>query len=288
MEHVAETWRNHLAFVRPHFPKRSKRSAIISSRWCVKTIMIAENSAIVTYLQAKAYNKPLVLLPFVVTGGFHHGSVIYNAEKGEMRPADLPGKSFGVRSYAQTTGVWVRGVLQNEYGADLDKVTFVTIADGHLAEYTDPPNCVRAPKGKKLMEMLFNGEVDTAAMLPSSMPKDPRLRTLIKDPDAAAQAWSKKMGIVPINHMYVVRKDSSRQTALTWCAKSIARWSKRGIRALKPAAGEPTFGLTLIRVEADPQGLEIVIDYSYQQKIIPRKFTVDRELFDDTTRVLGK
>jgi 4,5-dihydroxyphthalate decarboxylase len=221
--------------------------------------------AVVTYLQARAYNKALVLLPFVVTGNYHHRSIAYNAEKGDVAPSDLAGRRVGVRTYSQTTGVWVRGVLRHEYGVDLDKVTWVTFDDSHLAEYQDPPNCQRAPQGKKLLDMLLNREVD-AAILGSNMPNDPRLKTLIPDADAAALAWSKKYGITPINHMYVVKR------SLCQARPDVAR----EIYRMLVASG----------VEANRRSLEFVIDYAFQQKIIPRKFTVD-ELFDDTTRVLG-
>jgi 4,5-dihydroxyphthalate decarboxylase len=238
--------------------------------------------AIVTYLQAKAYNKALVLLPFVVTGNFHHRSIGYNAEKGDLAPVDLAGRRVGVRTYSQTTGVWVRGVLQNEYGVDLDKVTWITFDDSHLAEYSDPPNCQRAPQGKKLVDMLLNREVD-AAVLGSNMPKDPRLKTLIPDADAAASAWSKKYGITPINHMYVVNQ------SLCQARPDVVREIYRMLVASRAAGPQPAPGslnFTPHGLEGNRKSLEFVIDYALQQKIIPRKFTVD-ELFDDTTRVLG-
>jgi 4,5-dihydroxyphthalate decarboxylase len=184
-----------------------------------------------------------------------------------------------VRTYSQTTGVWVRGILQNEYGVDLDKVTWVTFDDSHLAEYSDPPNCQRAPKGKKLVDMLLDGEVD-AAILGSNMPKDTRLKTLIPDADAAALAWAKKYGITPINHMYVVKR------SLCQARPDVVREIYRMLVAGRATVREPAPNLTPDGVEANRRSLELVIDYALQQKIIPRKFTVD-ELFDDTTRVLG-
>jgi 4,5-dihydroxyphthalate decarboxylase len=237
--------------------------------------------AIVTYLQARAYNKPLVLLPFVVSGNFHHKSIAYNAEKGALAPTDLAGRRVGVRTYSQTTGVWVRGVLQHEYGVDLDNVTWVTFDDSHLAEYSDPPNCERAPKGKKLVEMLLNGEVD-AAILGSNMPNDPRLKTLIPDADSAALAWSQKYRVTPINHMYVVK------LSLCQTRPDMVREIYRMLVASRAVVPQPVSGslsLTPNGVEANRKSLELVIDYALQQKIIPRKFTVD-ELFDETTRVL--
>src|SRR5262249_53282104 len=95
--------------------------------------------AIVTYLQAKSHGKPLVLLPAVMMGRFQHNCMLYNAERGPITPSDLGGRRVGARSFAQTTGVWLRGHLQNDYGVDLGRVHWVTFEDAHVAEYRDPP-----------------------------------------------------------------------------------------------------------------------------------------------------
>ena len=94
--------------------------------------------AIVTYLQAKAYNKPLVLMPATMMGRFQHGTMLYNSERGTLRPQDLPGKRVGVRAFSQTTGAWIRGILWKDYGLDLGAVKWVTFEDAHVAEYRDP------------------------------------------------------------------------------------------------------------------------------------------------------
>ena len=75
---------------------------------------------------------------------FQHGCMLYNAERGKLEPADLPGSRIGVRSYSQTTGVWMRGILENDYGVDLSRVQWVTFEDGHVAEAKDPPGVIRA------------------------------------------------------------------------------------------------------------------------------------------------
>ena len=103
--------------------------------------MVRENAydagelAIVTFLQAKAFGKPYVLLPAPISGRFQHHCIGYSIEHGELRPKDIEGRKVGVRTYAQTTGLWVRGILQHEYGVDLNKVTWLTIDDAHLAEH---------------------------------------------------------------------------------------------------------------------------------------------------------
>jgi 4,5-dihydroxyphthalate decarboxylase len=238
--------------------------------------------AIVTYLQARVYDKALVLLPFVVTGNFHHRSITYNSAKGALSPKGLAGRRVGVRTYSQTTGVWVRGILRHEYGVDLDKVTWVTFDDSHLVEYRDPPNCQRAPQGKKLADMLRDGEVDAA--IPGNVPNDPRIEPLIPDAEAAAAAWWKKYGIVPINHMFVVTRAlcQSRPDVVREIYRLLI--ANRAVVEQELAPSEPN--LTPGGVEANRKSLEFVIDYALRQQLIPQKFSVD-ELFDDAVRILG-
>jgi 4,5-dihydroxyphthalate decarboxylase len=81
--------------------------------------------AIVTFLQAKAYGKPYVLLPTPISGRFQHHCAGYNLDFGHLDPKDIEGRKVGVRTYTQTTAVWIRGILRHEYGVDLDKVQWM-------------------------------------------------------------------------------------------------------------------------------------------------------------------
>src|SRR5438067_7504612 len=91
---------------------------------------------------------------------FHHGAILCNTSSGVRTPKDLEGKKVGVnRGYTVTTGVWARGVLQDEHGVDLGKVTWVLSGDEHVAEYNPPANVVPIDKGKKMEEMLASGEL---------------------------------------------------------------------------------------------------------------------------------
>ena len=110
--------------------------------------------AIVTFLQAREFGLPYVLLPATVVGRGQLHTVAYNSERGTMKPSDLNGKKFGVRSYTQTTGIWVRGIFQHEYGIDLNEVTWICNDDGHLAEFRDPPNVERTPPGSKKVDQI--------------------------------------------------------------------------------------------------------------------------------------
>ena len=85
--------------------------------------------AIVTYLMAKNYDKPMVLLPNVVMARFQHGHALYNAKRGMLTPADLGGKRVGIRSFTTTTGAWLRGILANEVERVLTPVAKPLVVD---------------------------------------------------------------------------------------------------------------------------------------------------------------
>ena len=229
--------------------------------------------AIVTFLQAKTYGKPYVLIPATVLGRGQHHTIAYNPEHGELKPSDLAKKRVGVRAYTQTTGAWVRGFLADDFGVDTATVRWVTFEDPHLAEYKDPDFVTRAGEGKTLVQMLLDGELD-AAIVGDALP-DPRLKPLIPDADAVARRWAETHGGVPINHMMVVRE------AIAKTRPDIVQEIYRMLQESRRAAPPPAGGLLdpwRFGVEENRRSLEIVIDYCFRQKLISRKFSVD-ELF---------
>jgi 4,5-dihydroxyphthalate decarboxylase len=237
--------------------------------------------AIVTFLLARAFGKPLVLLPAVVLGRFQHGYLVYNRERGLLAPGDLRGRRVGIRSYSVTTGTWLRGILAEEWGVDADTVTWVTLEEPHVAEFRDPPGVQRAGPGKELIPMLLAGELD-AAIVSGRDPQDPRVVPLIPDPLAAARAWWEKHQAIQVNHVVTVKASLSRSQP------GVVREVYRLLAASKRAEGPPAAGVldpTPFGVEANRRNLEVAIDYVYRQRLIPRRFTVD-ELFDDVTRGL--
>ena len=232
--------------------------------------------AIVTFLQAQAYGKPYVLIPAPISGRFQHHCAGFNSEKATLTPKDLEGKKVGVRTYAQTTGLWIRGILQHEYGVDWSKVSFFTVDDAHLAEHTDPSNCQRIPKGKKLDQMLLDGELD-AALMGNDMPDDPRIKPLIPNAHEEAKKWYARENVSPINHMFAVHRDLSKKRPDV--VKELFRLIVES-RAQAPAKALetiPPFGL-----EANRKAIQMASDWAFEQKIIPRRISVD-ECFDENT-----
>jgi 4,5-dihydroxyphthalate decarboxylase len=237
--------------------------------------------AIVTYLQAKAYGKPLVLMPATMMGRFQHGTMLYNADRGTLRPADLAGRRVGVRAFSQTTGVWIRGILWKDYGLDLGRVHWVTFEDAHVAEYRDPPGVERAAADKDITKMLLDGELD-AAIFGGAMPSEPQLKSVVPDPEAAAKEWYDNNGVVPINHMVVLKESLAKSDPAT------VRDVYRMLLESKKAAGLPkadAVDLIPFGFDAIKPSLELMSDYAFEMKLTPRRYAVE-ELFDDTTRVL--
>jgi len=237
--------------------------------------------AIVTFLQAKVYGKPYALIPATVLGRGQHHTIAYNPERGALKPSELTGKRVGVRAYTQTTGAWVRGFLADDYGVDTAKVRWVTFEDPHLAEYKDPDFVTRAPEGKNLTQMLLDGKLD-AAIVGDKLP-DPRLKPLIPDADAVARQWAETHGGVPINHMMVVRNTIAKTRSDA--VKEIYRMLHDSRRAVPPPADNGLLDPWRFGIEPNRRSLEIIIDYSFRQRLIPRKFSVD-ELFEDSLRAL--
>jgi 4,5-dihydroxyphthalate decarboxylase len=239
--------------------------------------------AIVTYLTAKAHHKPLVLLPVVLRGKFQHESIVCRAAESTLTPQDLVGRRVGIRSYSVTTVTWVRGILQNDYGIDLDSIKWVTFEDAHVAEIHDPSGYERAPAGKDRLTMLIEGELDAAVVTGREL-KDPRVRPVISNPASAAHQWYRKYGLVPINHMVVVKESLSKSSP--WALKEVFRLLAESKKMSGVSAGTDPDPFPL-GVEANRKSLEMIIKYAMQQGLIPRQFKVD-ELFDDVTLALGR
>jgi 4,5-dihydroxyphthalate decarboxylase len=226
--------------------------------------------AIVTYLMARSFGKPMVLLPNVVVARFQHAYALTHAKHGAMKPPDLNGKRVGIRSFTTTTGAWLRGILANDYGVDLDSIDWVTFEDAHVAEFRDTTR--RAPADKKIVQMLIDGELD--AVLGEKV-DHPVLEPLFADAAAEEKSWFAKHKVMPINHMVVASRKLSETNP-----DAVREVHRLLAESAKASAAAPRFTADEMR-----RSLELITHYTAQQGLIPRAFAVD-ELFDDVTRAL--
>ena len=217
--------------------------------------------AIATFLQAKAYSKPLVLLPMTLAARFQEAALLCRADSTLRGPADLSGRRVGVRAYSQTTGMWLRGILADDYGVRPEGVRWVTFEDAHVAEYRDPPWAERAPAGADMLAMLRAGELD-AVVLGNDLPDDPGLRTVFPDPAAAGEAFRRRHGFVPVNHLLTVRRElADRRPDLV--AELLRMF--RDAKAIPPGGDALPMGCAALQ-----PAINLALRYSAEQGLLPR------------------
>jgi 4,5-dihydroxyphthalate decarboxylase len=239
--------------------------------------------AIMTYMQAKGWNRALVALPVAMNGRIQHGQICYNSKRGALAPKDIEGRKVGVRTYSQTTPTWVRGILQNDYGVDLSKVNWVTFTDGHVPEFKEPSNCTRAAAGKKMIDMLLNGELDAAVMAVGDY-KDQGIKTLIPDPKKAADEWYQKHRALQLNHILVVKGSVAKEHPDA--VREIYRMFVEGKKLGVPPTPAGELDTRPIGYAVNKPNFELAMKYAWQQRTIPRELKID-DLLDATTRTLG-
>ncbi|MFI6343982.1 ABC transporter substrate-binding protein [Streptomyces sp. NPDC050560] len=161
--------------------------------------------ALTTYLVAKAHGARFTAVPAFLVRGFHHGAVLHDPASDVHSPKDLEGRKAGVnRGYTVTTGVWARAVLSEEYGVDLDRVTWVLSGDEHVEAYRPPVNVEPMWGKRSLGERLVDGEL--AATI-GAKAEDPRVAPLIPDAEEAGYRALRERGHYPINHLVVIKDE---------------------------------------------------------------------------------
>jgi 4,5-dihydroxyphthalate decarboxylase len=247
--------------------------------------------AFTTYLCAKAYGKPITAIPVFLTRNFHHWAIFYNVKSGITKPKDLEGRTVAVnRGYTVTTGLWARGILHSEYGVDLDKIAWSPTDDEHVAEYKAPANVDYSNRGKPIADLLLSSKVPAA--VGDVRVNSPDIQPLIPDARNAGFAYFRKTGVYPINHGLVV-KDSllkaepglaadlfhafqeAKKLYLTRLdsGKDLAPADETVI-ALRQVVGDP-FPFGINRSEPNRKALETIVQFAVDQKVIPRKFTME-------------
>lgn len=236
--------------------------------------------AIVSAMQAFAYDKPLILLPVTLAARYQHKCIVCNGERGAFDTKALPGKRVGVRAYTQTTGAWVRTILQSEYGVPPMDMRWITQVGAHVSEYQDPPQIERVDRTKSLLEMLRTGEID-AAIFGNDLPDLPWLAPVIPDAEHAGATAFARTSVVPINHIVSIRKDLVRQKP------GIMGDVMAFFRAAK-AASQADEGPDLypIGLDAMRASVEAILGSAWDQKLLPRRIAFE-ELFGPALDTLG-
>jgi 4,5-dihydroxyphthalate decarboxylase len=195
-------------------------------------------------------------------------------------PRDLAGKCVGVRAFTQTTGMWVRAALFQDYGVRSETIRWRSSEPAHVPDYVDPPFVRRDDSGETLPDQLRKGLID-AAVMGNDRPDDPDFVPLIADHAAADRRAYARQGFMPINHMVAVSADTaaSRPEALR-IAYALLR---AGIDSVPAPPGAPVS--TMAGFDRLGEAMAYAIEEAERQALIPRALTVD-EVFAPARRLL--
>lgn len=249
-------------------------------------------------------------IPAFLSRMFRHNGFFGRADSDVRSPADLAGRRVGVPEYQMTAGLWMRGILAEDYGVDLASIHWHTGAldEGvrHERLVLDlPPDMVVEPiePGETLQDLLLAGEID--GLLAPKPPRtfiegDPRIRRLVDDPEETERAWHARTGFFPIMHLVALRKTladahpwlpralydgfvRARDLALDrlreiWCASAnrlSLPWFGAAMERAKAAMGPQlwSYGVAANRAE-----LDTLCRWSHDQHLASRRLSVD-ELF---------
>jgi 4,5-dihydroxyphthalate decarboxylase len=237
--------------------------------------------AIVTCLQAIAYGRPVVLLPAVMASRFQRGCLVAPADRPLPAPTELAGRRIGVRAYTQTTGMWLRAHLAEDYGLAPDRVHWITRDGAHVAEYEDPDFVEHGIGDKSLQDLMREGGID-AAIFGNDLPEDDEFVPVIPDAAARDQAWWQRHGFLPINHLVVAGTSACRRDpAAVRAAYGLLRRAADAVPH-PPGTQRPTlFGFESLRGP-----LQAIIDTCLDQGLLPRPLGVD-EVFSPAREILG-
>jgi 4,5-dihydroxyphthalate decarboxylase len=235
--------------------------------------------ALTTLAQAHAFKKPVTGLPIVVMRGFHHGALMCLRDSSLTGPRDLTGKRVAVRAFSQTTGVWVRGILQDEYGVDPASITWVTSEDAHVQECSDPTNVERCGSQQELLQQFHAGKIDAAIALAGADPA--RIRPVVPDPEAAARRWFQRTGVYPVNHVICVKSALLEQHP--WLGAELSRLFNDAKRLTRSAPAEERWAGLVTDVlpyglESNRPSIETCLNYAARQRLIPVSYRPE-ELF---------
>ena len=173
--------------------------------------------------------KPFIAIPVWPSRFFRHSSIYVNTQSGIREPGDLSGKRISNPEYQMTAPVWIRGLLQDEYGVPVDSPTYVTGGEeepgrDEKIKLELPSNIRVQPIGpaQTLSNMLAEGEIaalQTARMPSTYLTRPDRVRRLFENYPEVEKDYFRRTRIFPIMHTIAIRRELYE--AHPWIAMSL-------------------------------------------------------------------
>ena len=270
----------------------------------------ASEISLASFTIARVAGKPLIGIPVFPGRAFRHSYIFVNANAGIREPRDLMGKKVGLGEFQQTATVWVRGILQHEYDVSLEKIHWFSWTQHSRMELELPKqyHVQKIPAGVRPDELLIKGELDAViltSLFPSFARGAPNVKRLFEKYKDVECAYFHKTGIFPIMHTVAMREEL--WTKEPWIAPSLFKafqkskhaayerlndlspykismaWIREPMAEQREILGEDPW---CDSVEKNRRTVETLIQYLYEQEMIPRKPAVE-DLFAPNTLLLS-
>jgi len=248
------------------------------------------------YVAARDQDLPFRAIPVFPHRRFRHGFIFVNTSKGISKPTDLIGRKVGTKGYLFTAGLWMRGILEHDYGVPHKSIEWLSELDEDV-DFSPPPglNITQVPEDKSLEDMLVAGEID--ALLSPDLIRpltagDKRVGRLFPNYKEEEIAFYRKTGIFPIMHVVAMRR--SLYDANPWLAmnlykafdeaktRSVARaaditasfyplpWTAQIVQSARALFGDDIWPYG---IEPNRTTLEAFLRYAHEQGVCHRLLT---------------
>ncbi len=163
-----------------------------------------------SYLAWYREDCPVIAIPVFPHRRFRHSYMFCRDDGSITQPSELNGRCVGLRTYQNTAGIWSRGILQDDYGVDLNSITWLAQDDEDIPlRLPEGVRLERVAAGQRLDRLLTDGTVD-AVLYPNSLPAidagEPGVQRLIPNHREVEVAYYKRTGIFPLMHTVVIKK----------------------------------------------------------------------------------
>lgn len=273
-----------------------------------------------SYLIARAQGADMIALPAFPTRRLFQTELSYHVDSGIAKPEDLAGKRLGVAEYQQTAALWIRGILEHDFGVSQYKIHWYMerseeMSHGGATGFKPPPGISfnRIEKNNSLASTLLANELDVAhvaspwVLQANALDRSSRIggsdwskiMPLFPDRMAEATRFHKKHGFLPVNHTYIIRGDIYKKypwvafNLYTGFVKAKALARQKMLEQIPSALffGPEYAAMTRDRIGDDPfpygikanrAMLDTIIGFSHEQGLTPRRMKTE-ELFAEST-----
>jgi 4,5-dihydroxyphthalate decarboxylase len=250
-------------------------------------------------------SAPFIAIPVFPSRVFRHGYFFINTEKGIKGPKDLKGRRGGVPEYSMTAAVYMRGLLEHEYGVKPSEIEWVQGRTDRMGRKLPPDiRLSQAPAGTELGDLLERGEIDflMTANNPLSFRRGAQtVRRLFPDYGELERDYYRRTKIYPIMHTVVIRRDIYERDP--WVAQSLYKAlcrAKEHSYHLLAETGSPKASLAWLQplleeeqaiigrdwfpygIEQNRPSLDALLQYAHEQGLTGRRIKIE-ELFAPST-----